>query len=59
MNKNYIQPLVTIHELELGAIMIEASDQGDHAESKPNLFDEDEDYNWFNWDDEDKTSVSR
>ena len=34
MNKNYIQPLVTIHELEIGAI-------------------------WFNWDDEDKTSVSR
>ncbi|WP_278526578.1 hypothetical protein [Segatella salivae] len=51
--------MVTIHELEIGAIMIEASDQGDHAESKPNLFDEDEDYNWFNWDDEDKTSVSR
>ena len=28
MNKNYIQPSVTIHELEIGAIMIEASDQG-------------------------------
>lgn len=25
MNKNYIQPSVTIHELEIGAIMIEAS----------------------------------
>ena len=45
----YIQPLATIHHVNIESIMIEASDQGDHAESKPNPFEEDQVSDWDEW----------
>ena len=49
MKKIYIQPLATIHHVNIESIMIEASDQGDHAESKPNPFEEDQAGDWDEW----------
>ena len=33
MKKTYIQPLATKYQLEIESLLLEASDQGDHAES--------------------------
>jgi hypothetical protein len=49
MKKIYIQPLATIHHVNIESIMIEASDQGDHAESKPNPFEDEQIGDWDEW----------
>jgi hypothetical protein len=50
----YIQPLTKKYQLEIESLLIEASDQGDHAESKPQILFEDEDSDdntdWLNID---------
>ncbi len=54
MKKTYIQPLAKKYQLEIESLLIEASDQGDHAESKPQIIFEDEDSDdntdWLNID---------
>lgn len=42
MKKTYIQPLATKYQLEIDSLLLADSDQGDHAESKPHIFFEDE-----------------
>ena len=43
MKNIYIQPLAKKYQLEIESLLIETSDQGDHAESKPQILFEDED----------------
>lgn len=54
MKNIYIQPLTKKYQLEIESLLIEASDQGDHAESKPQILFEDEDSDdktdWLNID---------
>ena len=54
MKNIYIQPLTKKYQLESESLLIEASDQGDHAESKPQILFEDEDSDdntdWLNID---------
>lgn len=54
MKKTYIQPLATKFQLEIESLLLEASDQGDHAESKPQiLFEEEATEDYPNWADND------
>lgn len=54
MKNIYIQPLTKKYQLEIESLLIETSDQGDHAESKPQILFEDEDSDdntdWLNID---------
>jgi len=54
MKKTYIQPLATKYQLEIDSLLLEASDQGDHAESKPQiLLEEESTEDYPNWSDND------
>ena len=54
MKKTYIQPLATKYQLEIDSLLLVESDQGDHAESKPQiLFEEEATEDFPNWADND------
>ena len=54
MKKTYIQPLAAKYQLEIDSLLLAESDQGDHAESKPQiLFEEEATEDYPNWVDND------
>ena len=54
MKKTYIQPLATKFQLEIESLLLEASEQGHHAESKPQiLFEGEATEDYPNWADND------
>lgn len=54
MKKTYIQPLATKYQLEIDSLLLVESDQGDHAESKPQiLLEEESTEDYPNWSDND------
>ena len=49
-----MQPLATKFQLEIESLLVDVSDQGDHAESKPQiLFEEESTEDNPNWSDND------